>query len=182
MWLKTALIIIDMIKDFVTGKLGFTGAVEIVPNIQRLLAAARASRVPVVYVCDSHSFDDPEIRVWGKHAMAGTEGSQVISDLGPKKGEPVVKKKTYTIFYGVEPKGLLKKSGVKELVLTGVVTDICIQNSAAGAFFNGYRVVVPEDCVASPDEKANKYSLDYMKRVYGAKITNSREIIRSWKK
>lgn len=178
--MKTALIVIDMINDFVTGKLGFRGAVEIVPNIQRLLTAARAKLMPVIYVCDAHSPDDQEMRVWGEHAIAGTKGSKVIPVLKPKREEPTIPKQTYSIFHNTEPKGLLKKMGVKELILTGVVTDICIQNSAAGAFFHGYDVVVPEDCVSSPDKKANKYSLEYMKRVYGAKITNSRDIIRSW--
>ena len=178
--LKTALIVIDMINDFVTGKLGFRGAVEIVPNIQRLLTAARAKRVPVTYVCDAHSPDDQEMRVWGEHAIAGTEGSKVIPELRPEKSEPVTPKQTYSIFHNTEPRGLLKKMGLKEVILTGVVTDICIQNSAAGAFFHGYTVVVPEDCVSSPDKKANKYSLDYMERVYGAKITNSKELIREW--
>lgn len=180
--MKTALIVIDMINDFVTGKLGFKGAVKIVPNVQRLLAAARAKGVPVLFVRDAHSPDDPELRVWGEHAMAGTEGSEIIPELKPVRGEPVISKQTYSIFHGPEPGRMLRKMGVEELVLTGVVTEICIQNSAAGAFFNGYRVVVPNDCVASPDEKASKYSLGYMQRIYGAQITNSRDIIKSWGK
>ena len=180
--MKTVVIVIDMINDFVTGKLGFKGAVDITPNIQRLLAAARARGVPVVYVHDSHSPSDPELRAWKEHAISGTKGSEVIPELKPEKGEHVVPKQTYTIFHGAEPRGFLKRMGFKELVLTGVVTDICIQNSAAGAFFNGYTMVVPEDCVSSPDKKANKYSLDYMERVYGAKITNSKELIREWGK
>ncbi len=178
--LKTALVVIDMINDFVTGKLGFRGAADIVPNVQRLLAAARSNGVPVIYVCDAHSRRDPELRVWGEHAIAGTKGSEVIPQLKPAGGEPVFTKQTYSIFHSGEPKVLLKKLRVKELVLVGVVTDICIQNSAAEAFFNGYSVVVPEDCVASPDKKVHKYSLDYMARVYGAKVTNSRNVIRSW--
>jgi nicotinamidase-related amidase len=182
MYLKTAVIVIDMVKDFVTGKLGFKGAVEIVPNIRRLLAAARARKIPVVYVCDAHSPDDPELRVWGRHSMAGTEGSEIIPELKPEEGEPVFPKHTYTIFYGDEPKGHLKKLGVKELVLVGVVTDICIQNSAAGAFFHGYDVVIPEDCVAATDKMAHEYALDYMKRIYGAKVKKSEEMMRGWGK
>ena len=169
-----------MVNDFVTGKLGFKGALDIVPNIRGLLAKARARRIPIIYVCDSHSPDDPEIRVWGEHSMAGTKGSKVVPELKPEKGEPVLTKNTYDIFSNTKLDGLLRKKDIKELILTGVVTDICIQNSAAGAFFRGYTVIVPEDCVASPDKKAHKYALDYMKRIYGAKITKSKDTIEGW--
>ncbi len=180
--MKTALIVIDMINDFVTGKLGFVGAQKIVPNIRALLASARAHGVPVIYVCDAHSSRDAELRVWGRHAMAGTEGSRVIAELAPAKGDSVFGKQTFSIFTADEPQASLKMKGVEELVLTGVVTDICVQNSAAGAFFNGYSVVVPEDCVAAPDEEAHRYSLAYMERAFGAKITKSAEIVRVWGK
>ncbi len=180
--MRTALIVVDMINDFVTGKLGFAGAQKIVPNIRGLLDSARANRVPVVYVSDAHSPRDAEISVWGRHAIAGTGGAQIIPELEPMKGEPVFRKQTYSIFNADEPRALLKKKGVKGLVLTGVVTDICIQNSAAGAFFNGYAVVIPADCVAAPDKKAHRYSLAYMERVFGVKITNSMEITKGWEK
>jgi len=58
------------------------------------------------------------------------------------------------------------------------VTEICIQNSAAGAFFRGYEIAVPEDCVASPDDSVHRASLKYMQRVYGANVTNSNELIK----
>ncbi len=180
--LKTAIVVIDMIKDFVTGKLGFKGAVDVVPNIRNLIAAARVKSIPVIYVCDAHSPEDPEMKVWGEHAIAGSEGAQMVPELRPEEGEPVFPKHTYTIFYSDEPDGHLRKLGVEELVLVGVVTDICIQNSVAGAFFHGYRVVVPRDCTASPEKKDYEHALDYMKRIYGAEITTSNEIIEGWEK
>lgn len=180
--MKTALIIIDMINDFVTGKLGFKEAQEIVPNVQRLLAAARANGIPVIFVCDSHSPEDVEVGIWGPHALAGTESSQVISALKPLKDEPVVPKQTYSMFFNDEPRNLLKKMGVKELILVGVATDVCVQNSAAGAFFNGYSIAIPEDCVAAHTKEGHEHALGYMKRVFAAKITNSAAIIKEWEK
>lgn len=180
--MKVVVVVIDMINDFVTGKIGSKGAVSIIPKIRNLLAAARNRRIPIIYMCDAHSRDDPEIRVWGEHAMAGTEGSQVIPELKPEKGELVLPKHTYNVFCKTKLGEALQKMRVKELVLVGVTTDICVQNSAAGAFFHGYTVVVPEDCVASLTVKAHKYALDYMGRVYGAKVTNSSEIIKGWRK
>ncbi|MEM3420838.1 MAG: isochorismatase family cysteine hydrolase [Candidatus Hadarchaeum sp.] len=176
------MIVIDMINDFVTGKFGFKGALEIVPRIQQLLTAARVKGVTVIHACDAHTPADPELRVWGEHAMAGTRGAEVIPELSPLKGEAVISKRTYDIFQVPRLVRLLKKKGIEELVLVGVVTEICIQHSAAGAFFNGYRVVIPKDCVASPDERDKERALEYMRRIYGAQITNSKEIIKGWGK
>lgn len=171
-----------MINDFVTGKFGFKGALEIVPRIQRLLTAARVRGILVTHACDAHKSGDPELRVWGEHAMVGTEGAEIVPELRPAKGEAVIFKRTYDVFQAPRLKRLLREKGVEELVLTGVVTEICIQHTAAGAFFNGYRVVIPEDCVASPEKKDKKHALDYMRRIYGAKITNAEEIIKGWER
>lgn len=177
--MKLAVVVIDMLNDFVGGKLGFERAKAIVPNIRRLIDSAHERSIPVIYICDAHSPEDPELKLWGEHAMAGSEGAQVVPELRPTKGDSVLEKHTYNIFYNTDLDELLRGMGVKRLVLTGVVTEICVQNSAAGAFLRGYEIVVPEDCVASPDEDVHRASLEYMKRVYGARITTSKELIES---
>ena len=177
--MKLAIIVIDMLNDFVSGKLGFERAKAIVPNIKRLLDFAHERDIPVIYVCDAHSAEDPELKLWGEHAMAGSEGAQVVPELKPTKKDSVLEKHTYDIFFNTDMDEMLRGMGVKRLVLTGVVTEICVQNSAAGAFLRGYEIAVPEDCVASPDESAHRASLEYMKHVYGANVTNSNELIKS---
>ena len=179
MRLKLAVIIIDMLNDFVGGKLGFERAKAIVPNIRRLRDFAHKRGIPVIYVCDAHSPEDPELKLWGEHAMAGSEGAQVVPELKPTKKDSVLEKHAYDIFFNTELDEMLRGIGVKRLVLTGVVTEICVQNSAAGAFLRGYEIGVPEDCVASPDGGAHRASLEYMKRVYGVRITTSNELIKN---
>lgn len=175
-----AVIVIDMIVDFVTGKFGGEHARRIVPNIRKLLESARKHGVPVVYVCDEHGRQDPEIPVWGEHAMKGTEGSEIIPELSPEKGDFVLKKRTYSAFFQTGLQDLLQRLGVKEVLLTGVVTNICVQHTAADAFFRGYSVVVVGDCTAAADEESYIRSLEAMAALYGAKIKNSGEIISSW--
>ena len=177
--MRLAVIVIDMLNDFIGGKLGFELAKAIVPNIRRLLDFAHERGIPVIYVCDAHSPEDPELKLWGEHAMAGSEGAQVVPELKLTKKDSVLEKHTYDIFFNTDMDEMLRGMGVKRLVLTGVVTEICVQNSAAGAFLRGYEIVVPEDCVASPDESAHRASLEYMKRVYGVNVTNSNELIKS---
>ena len=82
-----ALVIIDMLNDFVDGALANPRAQAIVPALGRLLAHARGAGWVVVYSNDAHEAGDPELAVWGEHAMAGTPGAQVIDALAPRPGE-----------------------------------------------------------------------------------------------
>jgi nicotinamidase-related amidase len=66
---------------------------------------------------------------------------------------------------------------VDAVVLTGLVTDICVQHTAADAFFRGYKILVPKDCVEAVSDEAQKGSLGYMERLYGAEITTSEELM-----
>nr|MDO8134922.1 isochorismatase family protein [Candidatus Njordarchaeum guaymaensis] len=70
--MKPAVIVIDMINDFVTGVFKSERAKKIIPNIKALLDHARKQKIPVIYVTDAHLPNaDPEFDVWGSHAVAG---------------------------------------------------------------------------------------------------------------
>lgn len=178
--MSTALLVIDMINDFVEGKFGFRGAREIIPRISGLLSAARGRGFPVVYVCDSHERRDPELRIWGDHAMAGSEGARIVRELAPEAGDTVLTKRTYDAFFETPLDEVLKGKNVRNVVLLGVVTEICIQHTAAGAFFRGYHTIVPEDCVASPESEKHRRALEYMRDIYGSKVVRSEELILEW--
>lgn len=174
-----AILIIDMLNDFVTGKLGFGEAEKIIPNIRRLVEFARSKKIRVIYVCDAHGPEDHEFKLWGPHALKGSEGAEVVPELRPRRGNWIFEKRTYSAFFGTKLEKALRKAGVDELVLTGIVTEICVQNTVADAFYRGYGTVVLEDCVASSNRKAHLASLSYMKSVYGAKVVSSKEFIKN---
>lgn len=175
---KTALVVVDMINDFVRGKLKLDQASNIIPRLQRLLDLARSKGIPVVYVCDSHRSQDPELKLWGEHALEGSEGSQIIPELKPQEGDRVVRKRSYSAFYATELHELLQGLGVNELWLVGVSTDVCIQHTAADAFFRGYEVVVVKDCVEAFTPEAHQRALEQMQRIYGARIVESTDLMR----
>lgn len=170
--------VVDMIRDFVTGKLGFSEAEKVVRRLKPVLEVARRSGPPVIYICDSHRSSDPEIAVWGEHAMEGSEGAKVVEELSPKKGDVVIRKRTYSAFYSTGLESLLRRKMIKEVVLAGVVTDICIQHTAADAFFRNFRVTILEDCTATVDKRTHKNSLERMRRIYGAKIITSKDFVK----
>ena len=178
--MTTAVLVIDMIKDFVTGKFENERAQAIVPNIKRLLEAARSSDKPVVYIHDSHPPGDHEFDIWGQHAVSGSEGSEFISELEPKEGEPVLEKKKYSAFYETDLDSVLKDLRVDEVVLTGVLTHICVQHTAADAFFRGYDVTVPRGCVEDLSDEENQRSLEFVKDNYGAEVLGLEDLLESW--
>lgn len=175
--MKKAVIVVDMINDFVTGKLGSERARKIIPNIASLLKKARDEGIPIIYLRDAHSPDDREMDIWGEHAMKGSEGSEIVVELKPLKNDIVIEKKWYSGFVDTELPSVLKKLGIDTLIITGVSTDICVQNNVAHAYFSGYRTIVPLDCTASIDEEAMEQSLKYMKNIYGTEITDSQEAL-----
>jgi nicotinamidase-related amidase len=175
--MKKAIIVVDMINDFVTGKLGSPRAQKIVPNIKDLLEKARKQGVPIIYLRDSHTSSDNELSIWGQHAMKGTQGSEIVLQLKPEKNDIVIEKKWYSGFVETELKSVLEKLDVDTLVVLGVSTDICVQNNVGDAYFLGYKTIVPLDCTASIDDVAQEQAIKYMKNIYGAEITTSDRVL-----
>ncbi len=175
----TAVIVIDMINDFVSGVFKSDRAAKIVPNIERLLDCARKQKVPIVYATDAHLPQiDPEFDVWGRHAEAGSWGADVVDELKLKKGDYRVFKRKYSAFQGTDLDQLLRELRIDVVILTGVVTDICIQHTAADAFFRGYKIVIPKDCVEATDAATQEEALRFIKKAYGPQMTTSKELLK----
>jgi nicotinamidase-related amidase len=171
-----------MLNDFVTGSLKCERAKNIIPNLKKLLAAARKNKVPVIYSNDAHlAVDEEVVERWGKHAINGTEGAQVIPELRPQKTDYVLEKRTYSGFHetGLDMllRGLYKGEGVKTVILTGLHTNICVRHTAADAFFRGYKITIAKDGVEAFTEKDQETGLQYLKDIYNAKILTVDQII-----
>ncbi|MCX8181890.1 MAG: cysteine hydrolase [Candidatus Methanomethyliaceae archaeon] len=176
--MRPALIVIDMLNDFVHGALASPAAKEIVPNIKKLINKAKSLKIPVVYVCDAHYQGiDWELKVWGPHALAGTKGAEIIEELRPEPGDFLVRKRRYSGFFQTDLGILLRELGADTLILTGIDTSICVSHTAADAFYRGYKLVVPRDAVATFDPKDNDWAVNYIKKLYGAEIITTEELI-----
>lgn len=177
--MRAAVVVIDMINDFVTGVFKNERVVKIVPSIKRLLAFARKQGVPIIYATDAHLPNvDTEFEVWGSHAVKGSWGAEIIDELKPEKSDFRVLKRKYSAFQGTDLDMLLRELKVDTLILTGVVTDICIQHTAADAFFKGYKIIVPQDCIEAVDAHTQKAAITYLKKAYGCEITTVNELVK----
>ncbi|MBS3816117.1 MAG: cysteine hydrolase [Candidatus Thermoplasmatota archaeon] len=176
---ETAILVIDMINDFVTGKLGCENAENIVPDLKRFLEDAEEKGIPRIFIQDNHEEDDPEISHWGQHAMKGEEGSETVPQLQGLADERL-RKKFYDSFYRTDLEQVLEERDIEEMILTGVTTDICIQNTAAGAFYRGYDITVIEDGTAALSQEKHQRALDYMESIFGAEILKLEKIKERW--
>ena len=178
-------IVLDMLNDFVTGSLKCERAIHIIPNLKKLTVAARKHKVPVIYSNDAHlPVDEEVVERWGKHAIKGTEGAEVIPQLKPQERDYVVEKRTYSGFHETGLDMLLRSlhhgEGVKTVILTGLHTNICVRHTAADAFFRGYKIIVAKDGVEAFTQEDHEHGLKYLKDTYNAKILTVDEIIKGF--
>ncbi len=171
---KEALLIIDMLNDFVLpgAPLEVPDTRKVVPAIREEARKARAAGNPVIYLCDTHEPDDKEFRKfgWPAHAVKGTKGAGVVDDLRPEKGDIVISKTTYSGFYGTKLEETLKRLGVSSLRLTGCVTHICVLFTASDAVLRDYAVTVVRNGVAGLTKDDHDAALRIMQSVMGVKI------------
>ena len=178
---KYAVIVVDMLNDFVTGSLGCERGRAIIPDLKRLLAEARKKGVPVIYSNDSHLRGiDHELKLWGDHAIRGTKGAEVIPELEPEESDYIVPKRRYSGFYQTDLGLLLNELGVDTVIITGLHAHMCCRHTAADAYYLGYNIMVPRETTNSFTLNDYESGLKYLAEVYGAEICTLDEMIKKF--
>jgi len=176
---ETALIIVDMQNDFAhpDGKLFVPSARNIIPKIKELLDRARAAGVKVIYTQDWHMKDDPEFKIWGEHAVANTWGAEIVEELKPLESDILIKKLRYDAFFGTPLDHILRIYGIRNLVITGTVANICVLHTAGSAALLGYKVIVPIDAIAALNDFDYHASLRQISFLYRGILTKVENIL-----
>jgi biuret amidohydrolase len=168
-----ALVIIDMQRDFVDpGGFGEVLGNDVshlrraIAPTQKVLAAARATGLFVVHTREGHRPDladlPPSKKLRGKLKngigdagpmgrilVRGEYGHDIIDELKPAAGEPVVDKPGKGAFHATDLDAMLKNRGIRQLVVCGVTTEVCVNTSVREANDRGYDCLVLEDCTGS---------------------------------
>ena len=174
---RYAVLVIDMLEEFVHGRLGCDAAKDIIPKLKTLLDEARRHGIPIIYCNDAHIRGvDREFELWGEHAVVGSPEAEVVAELKPMEKDFVVQKRRYSGFFETSLDLLLRELGVDALILTGIHTHICVQHTAADAFYRGYKLMVVRDCTAALTLEDHERALEYMRKVYGASIVSLDEV------
>ncbi len=172
--MANAVLVIDMVRGFLEeGYPLYCGARarRIIPNVQRLLERELAQGSRVFFICDHHTPDDPEFKMFPPHCIEGTVEAEVVPELAGYEGE-LIPKTRFSAFYGTSLEERLLQLKPDKIIIAGVCTDICVYHTTGDARNRGYEVEVPVDCVASFDEKAHHFALGHMEKVLGAKLTS----------
>ncbi len=196
--IERILVDIDTQLDFMRpdGALYVPNAVQIVPNLVRLIGLARASRVPVISSADCHVENDPEFEQFPPHCVDGTAGQAKLPEtllprrltIGPDErvegldrlfdeyDQLVFETTTFDVWTNPSAAGLIESLSVGEYVVFGVATDYCVRDAAMGLLKRGCRVVVVGDAIQAITEQTGRAAVEEMTAA-GARWVTTDEVV-----
>ncbi|ECC3917245.1 cysteine hydrolase [Salmonella enterica subsp. diarizonae] len=154
---------------------------EKLQKFNKFLDGIRDTGQAVIHLQLIHDPDDPAVqrryrnRAAGIPAIAGTPSNQIISTIHHPSDFIVIKGRD-SGFFETQLDQKLQSLGVKTVIVTGLQTHVCVQTTAADAFFRGYNVWVPDDCVFSPSADDTDRALQWLSG-YCATVAPSAEIL-----
>ncbi|HAL16481.1 MAG TPA: hypothetical protein DCP32_06925 [Anaerolineaceae bacterium] len=162
---KAALLVIDMQYFFLDpASPSYTcGGPAILPKLQKVIHAFRQANRPVIYTRHVHHPDhlDAGIMAWWWEGMCkeGTPESEIHQDIAPRPNEKVIFKHRYSAFYNTDLETVLRSLKVEELVVAGIMTNMCCESTARDAYYRDYRVFFLADGTGSVTEEMHLASL-----------------------
>ena len=162
---SSALLVIDMQEFFLDPQSpSFTcGGLAILPVLRRLIAGFREAGRPVIYTKHVHHPDNLDSGImgwwWEGMCIEGSPGSEIHRDLAPLPSDKVVLKHRYSAFYNTDLETILRCLRIEDLVITGIMTNMCCESTARDAYFRDYRVFFLADGTGSINEEMQLASL-----------------------
>ncbi len=180
---STALVIVDMENEFCKpgGKLYHSeGVDEVIPKLKHLLGRAREAGAQIIFVQSVRYPNSPEFIRFGQAPilLKGTWASQLIEELNPKAGEPVVEKNTPDCFYKTEMDSLLERLAIRPethaIIVGGINADICVYHAVIGFHIRHYNLMVPLDCCAGCQAGRERLKTQMSDPAYSYNVTLTR--------
>ncbi len=200
---KTAIVMIDMQRDFLEpGGFGESLGNDVsllqkaVGPCKALLDGARKKGMLIIHTREGHRPDmadapkakvergAPSLRIgapgpMGRILIRGEEGHDIVKELYPLDGEPIIDKPGKGAFYATDLGSILQHRGMENLIVCGVTTEVCVHTTVREANDRGYRCLVPGDCCGSYFPEFHEMGLRMIKAQGGifGWVTDSKRIL-----
>ncbi len=162
---KSALIVIDMQYFFLDPHSpSFTcGGQAILPALKRLISAFREAGRPVIFTRHVHHPDNLDSGImgwwWKGMCLEGSPESEIHHTIAPLSDEKVILKHRYSAFYNTDLETVLRCLKIEDLVISGIMTNMCCESTARDAYYRDYRIFFPADGTGSINEEMHLASL-----------------------
>jgi len=184
---STALMVIDMQRFFVEpgSPLSLEHGNVIIPTVKKLIDGFRSAGFPVIYTRHVHHADGSDAGNlgwwWDGMIIEGSPESEINAELAPLPGEKVIFKHRYSSFLNTDLETVLRGKNIKDVVITGVMTNLCCETTARDAFMRDYRVTFLADATGAATEEMHLATLTNL--AFGfARVALADDVLREIKK
>ena len=179
----TAVLIVDMLADFCLpgGAMVLPGYEALIGPQNAVVRALREAGGTVIYIVDAHRPNlrrDREFLKRTAHCIEGTPGVAIVPELDRDAADLMVIKRRYSGFFNTDLDLTLRDMMIDTVIVMGVVTNICVRSTVHDAFFQGYKVIVPQDCCAATGPREQQSSLYDIATHFGI-VTDADSIVTS---
>ncbi|MEG1716643.1 MAG: isochorismatase family cysteine hydrolase [Lachnospiraceae bacterium] len=171
---KSALIIVDMVKDFTdpNGLVFYPTNREILPKIKIVLEECRKKNMLIVFLqhCNRYGKFDRKAAAMRPNCIEGSGGEDIDPMLQVMKTDYVIKKRRYSGFFATDLDLVLRENAIENVFLVGTKTNCCIRATVTDAYYLDYNPYVISDCVATDSEEVNRVHLEDIRKYLGKVI------------
>ena len=183
---KTALVIIDMVKDYFAEENNYPIsplARAIIKPINQLIDGFRQRNLPVIFSTDAFDKDDFIFKSrMHPHALAGTEGAEIVADLDRQDGDLWLPKPRFSAFFNTNFAEILRKQQISQIAVVGIATNFCVLTTAMDALCHDFKAVIVDDCCTAFSQEIHEQCLATYRRnpLYPLfQIMNTKELLTS---
>jgi nicotinamidase-related amidase len=162
---RSCLLVVDMQNFFLNPKSPtFTpGGLAILPNLSKLIKAFRRKKLPVIYTAHVHKSKEMDGGIlgwwWQGMIMENTKDAEIHPELSPLPEEKIIYKHRYSAFYDTDLETVLRCLKVTDMVISGIMTNLCCESTARDAYFRDYRVFFMSDATGTINEELHLATL-----------------------
>ena len=177
--MKTALLIVDMVRDFTDpdGLVFYPENRKILPEIKEVLELCRSKNCLIVYLrhCNRVGKFDKKAATMRTNCIEGTFGVEIDPMLEVKPEDYIIQKRRYSGFFGTDLDLVLRENNIENLIVVGTKTNCCIRATVTDAFYYNYEPYVVRECVATNSETVNEVHLNDIDKYLG-RVVNKEEL------